>query len=259
MKRIIFAISLFLCAAFNSMALTTAQQADSAYNKEDYRMAIRLYLQAIDSDGVSPVIYYNLGNAYFRINELGRSVLYYQRALNLDPSMVDARSNLEFVKTRIIDKPEDDSSFLSNLNRSIIAAFPPNAWAWIAFSMFVILVGCVALYIFSSNVAFRKTGFFGAICVLVLNVYTLIVSYQAATAHTSSDMAVVTVPTANLRSVPGTSSTDNNKVMPIHEGTVLEITDSLTMPGENASPKWYDVKINNSTRAWVNAADVERI
>ncbi len=258
MKRIIFAIYLSIAAAFGASALTVAQQADSAYNKEDYRQAIRLYHQAIEADGVSPEIYYNLGNAYFRINELGRSVLYYQRALNLDPSMSDARSNLEFVKTRIIDKPEDDSSFLSNLHRRIVAAFSPNTWAWLAFAMFVVLVGCVAVYIFSGNVALRKTGFFGAICVLVLTVYAVVISWEAATAHVRSDHAVVVVPTANLRSVPGTS-TDNNKVIPIHEGTVLEITDSLIMSGESASPKWYDVKINNSTRAWVNAADVEQI
>lgn len=257
MKRIIFAISLIIATVISSSALTTAQQADSAYNKEDYRMAIRLYLQAIDSDGVSPEIYYNLGNAYYRINELGRSVLYYQRALNLDPSMDDARSNLEFVKTRIIDKPEDDSSFLSNLHRRILSIFSPDAWAWIAFAMFVLLMGCVAMYIFSNNVAFRKTGFFGGFVVLVLTIYAMTLSYQSAMASTRTDMAVVTVPTANLRSVPGTSS--DNKVIPIHEGTVLEITDSLTMPGESSSPKWYDVKINNSTRAWVNAADVEQI
>ncbi|MDE6691974.1 MAG: tetratricopeptide repeat protein [Muribaculaceae bacterium] len=258
MKRIIFVISLFFVAALSMSALTTAQQADSAYNVEDYRMAIRLYLKAIDDDGVSPEICYNLGNAYYRIDELGRSVLFYQRALALDPSMDDARSNLDFVKTHIIDKPEDDSSFLSNLHRRILSAFSPNAWAWIAFIMFAILIGCVALYIFSSNVSLRKTGFFGALCLLVLTVYAITISYQAATAHSRSNMAVVIVPTANLRSMPG-ASTDNNKVIPIHEGTVLEITDSLIMSGESSSPKWYDVKINNSTRAWVNAADVEQI
>lgn len=257
MKRIFFAISIIIVSAFSTLALTTAQQADSAYSKEDYRMAIRLYLQAIDSDGVSPEIYYNLGNAYYRINELGRAVLYYQRALNLDPSMDDARSNLEFVKTRIIDKPEDDSSFLSNLHRRILAGFSPDAWAWIAFVMFVLLTGCVAVYIFSGNVMLRKTGFFGGIVVLVLTVYAITIAYQAATASKRTDMAVVIVPTANLRSVPGTSS--DNKVIPIHEGTMLEITDSLIMQGESSSPKWYDVKINNSTRAWVNAADVEQI
>lgn len=257
MKRIIFALSIILATAFSAVALTTAQQADSAYNKEDYRMAIRLYLQAIDSDGVSPEIYYNLGNAYFRINELGRAVLYYQRALNLDPSMDDARSNLEFVKTRIIDKPEDDSSFLSNLHKRILAAFSPDAWAWIAFAMFALLIGCVAVYIFSRNVMLRKTGFFGGFVVLVVTIYAVTIAYQAATASKRTDMAVVIVPTANLRSVPG--ATSDNKVIPIHEGTILEITDSLTMQGETASPKWYDVKINNSTRAWVNAADVEQI
>ena len=240
-----------------SLGSTLTEQADSAYNNEDYRMAIRLYLRTINEQGFSPEVYYNLANAYYRIDELGKAVLYYQRALNLDPSMADARTNLEFVKTKIADRPEDYSTFLTNVHENIMATYSPDTWAWIAFALFALLIGSIAVYIFTSNVMLRKTGFFGAIILLLLTVYASVIAWQSAAAYKGSNKAVVTVPTANLRTRPGENITD--KVIPIHEGTVIEITDSMTMPGESAAVKWYDVKIFNSTRAWIKASDVEKI
>lgn len=258
MKKVVI-ILIGLISSVSVMASHLTARADSAYNKEDYRMAIRLYLQAINEEGVSPELYYDLGNAYYRIDQLGKSVLYYQRALNLDPSMEDARTNLEFVKTKITDKPEDDSTFLTNVHEGIVAQVSPDTWAWIAFVLFAMLIGCAAIYIFTSHVGLRKAGFFGGFILVILVIYASVAAYQSADAFRNSNKAVVTVPTANLRTMPGASMQDNEKVIPIHEGTILEITDSMSMPGESASPLWYDVKINNSTRAWVNASDVERI
>lgn len=240
-------------------AQSLMQQADSLYSLEDYRAAIKLYQKAIDTDGISPEIYYNLGNAYYRIGNLGRSVLCYQRALNIDPSYDDARTNLNFVKTKILDRPEDDSSFLENLHESILSGCSPNAWAWITLLLFAMLLGCIALYIFASNVLLRKTGFFGGGVVLILTIYASIISYQSSSRLHSSNMAVITSPSATLRSEPGSESTDKSRIISLNEGTILQITDSITMPSETSAPKWYCVKINNSTQAWINAADVEHI
>ena len=64
MKRILFAFIALVLAVASAQALTTAQRADSAYNAENYRLAIDLYQQALARDGVSANVYYNLGNAY---------------------------------------------------------------------------------------------------------------------------------------------------------------------------------------------------
>lgn len=96
-------------------AASLGEQADSAYNKEDYRSAIELYRSSIDNEGQSSDIYYNLANAYYRADKLGMAVVNYERALKLDPTNSDARANLEFVRSRIQDRPEDDSAFLSNV------------------------------------------------------------------------------------------------------------------------------------------------
>lgn len=257
MKHIIsFCLSLL---ALTMSAAPLAQQADSAYNREAYSDAVTLYNEAIATDGASSTLYYNLGNAYYRANSLGKAILSYERALALDPSNEEAAINLNFVRTRIEDAPEDDSSFLSNLHKGIVSNMSPDAWAWTALILFIILLGTIALYIFSSNVILRKVGFFGGIAMIFVFAYTIAIAYQTAAAYKSHDAAIVIVPTTNLSSAPRSTRGDKEKVVPIHEGTKVMIIDSLSTPDDPNVGKWYDVKINNSSRAWLNAADVERI
>ena len=257
MKHIIsFCLSLL---ALTMSAAPLAQQADSAYNREAYSDAVALYNEAIATDGASSPLYYNLGNAYYRANNLGKAILSYERALALDPSNEEAAINLNFVRTRIEDAPEDDSSFLSNLHKGIVSNMSPDAWAWTALILFIILLGTIALYIFSSNVIMRKVGFFGGIIMIFVFAYTIAIAYQTAAAYKSHEEAIVIVPTTNLSSAPRSSRGEKEKVVPIHEGTKVMIIDSLSTPDDPNVGKWYDVKINNSSRAWLNAADVERI
>ena len=251
-----------LCLSFFALTMSAAplaEQADSAYNRESYSEAVELYNEAIATEGVSSTLYYNLGNAYYRANSLGKAILSYERALALDPSNEEAAINLNFVRTRIEDAPEDDSSFLSNLHSGIVSNMSPDAWAWTALVLFIILLGTVALYIFSSNVVMRKLGFFGGIVMIFVFAYTIVIAYQTASAYKSHEEAVVIVPTTNLSSAPRSNRGDKEKVVPIHEGTKVMIIDSLSTPDDPNVGKWYDVKINNSSRAWLNAADVERI
>ncbi len=258
MKKYI-ALLVFLGCWTAMSALTTAQQADSAYNAEDYRLAIELYNRSIASEGVGTDVYYNLGNAYFRNDNLGKAVVAYERSLRLDPTNSDARHNLEFVRSRIQDRPEDDSPFLSNLHSGIVGSMRANAWAWTALVVFILLLGAVALYIFSPTVSLRKAGFFGGIVLLFAFGYTLFVAWSAASLARSHETAVVVVPMTHLSSVPRPVRGSDDRVVPIHEGTRVEIIDSIATPDDPVSPMWYSVKINNSTKAWLRASDVERI
>ena len=119
--KTIIAILALLLTVPASVAATEVRQADSAYNKKDFQSALYHYQAAAQKDGVSSDLYYNMGNTYYRLNDLGHAVLNYRRALALDPSNEEARLNLEFVRTKIADKPEDDSTFLNNVHRHIVS------------------------------------------------------------------------------------------------------------------------------------------
>lgn len=255
---VIYIVTFFACLMAQAEPLTLAQQADSAYNNNDYYAAVGLYHQAMNKEGTSAQLYYNLANSYYRIGKLGKSVLYYNRALAVDPSMDDARANLEFVNKQIIDKPDDDSTFLGSVHRGIMRVMSPDAWAWTAFGLFVLMLAAAALYIFSGRIALRKLGFFGGFVLIVLFIYAVVIAAQSSSLPYDHSRAVVITPTSNFSTSPGNSE-EGSKIIPVHEGTVVEIVDSITLPDQSASPLWYEVKINSSTRVWARSNDLEKI
>lgn len=259
MKRFATLILLAITCIASCHASPLTAQADSAYNSEDYKTAVRLYESALETDGATATVFYNLGNTWYRLGRPGNAILNYERALKLDPAFTDARTNLEFVRGTIVDKPEDDSSFLGNLYESIVIATSPNAWAWVTLCSFLLLLSAAALYIFTQRVTLRKIGFFSGIILIFVTGVLITVSYNSVRRARSNDRAIVMVPTTNLTSAPRAPKDKTEKVVPVHEGTLLRIIDSVSTPADPASHTYYDVKINNSTRAWVKAADVERI
>ncbi len=242
-----------------SFSMTLGQQADSAYSAEMYSKAIELYNRSIAEEGRSGDIYYNLGNAYYRADKIGKAVISYERALRIDPTHEDARVNLDFVRSRIQDRPEDDTVFLAAIHRSIVSAMGANAWAWTSFAIFVLLICAIGVYIFSTNVTLRKISFFGGIVLLFVTIYFLMVAADSRSRACSHDDAVVIVPSTQLTSAPRASRAGSDKVVTIHEGTEVQIVDSVATPDDPQSPMWYNVKINNNTKAWLRASDVERI
>ncbi len=260
MKHKILIIILCLVAGFATMhAASDAQLADSAYNKEAYSQAIELYRSALAKNGPQATVYYNLGNAYYRQGNMAQAVIAYERALRIDPAMSDARANLDFVMSRLEDKPEDNNSLLTRANQAVVVAMSANAWAWIAFATFIFLCGAAALYIFTSNVTLRKVGFFGALGLVALTAYFVVVAATAASRVTDNSYAVVTAPSTLLNSVPRQPK-KTEKVVPLHSGTKVQIVDSIATPDDPVSPKWYNVRVGGGTHsAWLRATDVERI
>ena len=259
MKRYLIAALLTLVGVVAVNAASLAEQADSAYAKQDYPAALSLYKNAIEKEGTSSNLYYNLGNAYYRTGDVGHAIISYERALQLDPSNEDARINLNFVNGRIAGAPEDDSSFLANLHETVTSWFSPDAWAWVAFGFFLLVCAAIAVYLFTSNVTLRKAGFFGALVLLVIFIYVFVIAMTTAGALDDHSRAIVTSPVTNLRSQPTTAGSKTDKVVPIPQGAKVEILDSISTPDDPMVSMWYEVKINNSTRAWLNSADVERI
>lgn len=89
---------------------TLFAQANANYAEGNYTEAVEQYKEVL-AEQPSAEVYYNLGNAYFKQGELSQSILAYERALRLKPTMKDAKHNLQFAQTRIVDNIEDTQSF----------------------------------------------------------------------------------------------------------------------------------------------------
>jgi len=233
-----------------------AQQADSAYAQDNFTLAEQLYLESIRQDGTSSTVFYNLGNAYYRQGNLGKAILNYERALKLDPTNADAQDNLAFVKSKITDRQTEDSSLITAFWNSVVTMFKANTWAWISVVLFALLLSGILVYVFSSVIAIKKFSFFGAIVIFFLCTAGIIISFAAANRTTDNSRAIILPPSAQLSTTPREARTQAEEAFLLHEGTAVEIIDSVSSASEG---KWYEVAVGTGERAWIKASDLERI
>lgn len=260
-KSIFITIFCFLLISFSNIshASELTDKADSAYNAQNYRAALTLYNQVLDTQGSSSELYYNIGNAHYRLGSTGKAVLNYERALRLNAANKDARANLEFVNSTIKGMPEDGSSFIDHIHNNIKSMFTTTGWSIATLCLFLLLLTCVALYLFAGKNSLRKTGFYSGFVVIVLFLYAFVIAVQTSSAPNRTNEGIVIRSNAKLTSSPGTAKSKGDKTISIPEGSKVEILDSLSTPDDPVATMWYNVGLGRGTQAWIDAGDIERI
>ena len=248
MRKLIFLLTaICLCSVIPIKASDILHQADSAYTADNFQEAAAAYQHVIKEEGTSAEILYNLGNCYYRMGELGKAILSYERALRLDPT------------SKIADRAGERGTFMGNALDSVANSAKSNTWSWLAFAFFVITLTGVVAYIFSSQVAVRKTGFFGGIVAFIACLCFIFLAFRSASIAMADDVAIVTAPSTILSTSPREPKDRDQEAMLLHEGTRVQILDSVRSTSDSISTLWYDVQVDNAHRAWINAAAVEKI
>ncbi len=226
------------------------QEADEAYKKGQYQLAIKHYQQLLNEGGYSAEIYYNLGNAYFRTDNITQAMLSYERARLLAPGDQDIRFNLEFARSKTIDKitPQSEMFFVTWYH-SLVNLFSVDTWACTAVGSICLVVVLLLVYLFASRMVLRKVGFYGAVCLLLLFGLSNLFAYQQRQLLTERRGAIVVVPTVVVKKTPSAGSTDE---FVIHEGTRVDITDK-TIAG------WRAVRTADGREGWVLEKQIEEI
>lgn len=258
MRKFFIIILSMLSIGFVS-AQPLAELADSAYMNEDYAKAITLYEQALSEDGSSTTLYYNLGNAYYRGGMNGKALLNYSRALKLDPSNEDAKANLEFVNTKIVDKPVDNASLTEKVDENILTFFTADCWAICTLILFLLLMLSISGYIFLSSVKLRKISFFSGLVLLLGTAFSAIYSFKAANRHENHNEAIILDSSVQLCTSPRLPKDKTEQAFLLHEGTKLVIVDSVKVANDTINPMWYEVSVDKEHRAWISAKSVEII
>ena len=198
----------------------------------------------------SPELYYNLGNACFKQDDLAHAILNYERALKLDPSYSDARFNLEFAQGFVQDKIEAvPEFFLEVWGRKVCWLLPSDTWAALFLLLLAAALGCVLLFLLGRSVAARKTGFICGIVALVFALLCLDFAFWQRTDYHKADGAIVTRPVTTVQSSPGRDSAKDLFVL--HEGTKVKVLDSV---GE-----WRNIELADGRQGWLPEADLDVI
>lgn len=227
----------------------TKKNADDEYKKGNYQQAIKDYEELLKK-GPDAELYYNLGNAYYRTDNITKALLNYERALLLSPGDEDVRFNLQMARSKTIDKimPRSEMFFVT-WYKSLVNFTGVDGWARSAvFSMAAALL-LVLCYLFCKKMLLRKIGFYGATLFIVLFVLSNIFAYEQKCILTQRRGAIIISSSAALKKTPVANSGDS---VILHEGSKVEIID-------DTMKDWIQVKLEDGREGWMQASHLERI
>ena len=241
-------VLLMLLLPLGAHAVTKAE-ADSAYARGQYQQAISDYEELLKG-GVSADLYYNLGNAYYRTENMTRAVLNYERALLFSPGDRDIRFNLQLAQSKTIDKivPESEMFFITWYH-SLVNLMSVDAWARMAILSLALVIILSLLYLFSDRIWLRKVGFFGGTFLLVVFVLANIMAWQQKQNLLYRKGAIVIAPSVTVKGAPAKNGTD---LFILHEGTKVNITD-------NAMKAWKKIRLADGKEGWIESNKIETI
>ena len=232
-----------------------------AYNAKEYDAAIEAFEAVVANGYASAEVYYNLANAYFKQGgqstssrpfaggELGRAVLNYERALRLDPTLDDARYNLDIAKDYTNDTEAVPESFIKRMWHSMAGAMTTNGWVTLSIVMFGVALISFAIYLLNGNVVVRKVAFFLWLIVALVFVFSTALSLtQLKAAEVDNRAVILATDTTPVHASPDSAS----KV-------IREPSQGVTVEVEREQGDWCEVRFADGEKGWVRSANVEII
>ena len=257
MKRILLAIALISFTSILWAQETEAprsqaaiwKSAEDAYAVGDFDGAIREYQSLENSGAVSSSLFYNLGNAFYRKGSVGKAILYYERALKLDPADQDIKHNLDMARVHTLDKIDSVPQFiLVEWERNLRNKLSSNAWAIVSLICLAISVALLLLCKFGRSTSSRRFYFIIAMVLLAFTVFSFLFSLSLARQASGNDTAVVV---ENIGSVKSSPAAGGNSIFVLHEGTKVKILESVE--------QWSRIEIQDGRQGWIKTSDIEVI
>lgn len=238
-----------ICFGSTSAKAVTKNNADTEYQKGNYQQAIRDY-EEILKNGESAEIYFNLGNAYYRTDNITKAVLNYERARLLSPGDDDINFNLQFARSKTIDKitPQSEMFFVT-WYKSLVNFTSVDNWAKTGILCIVLALLLVLLYLFGPQLMLRKIGFFGGLAFFVIFLLSNLFAFQQKQALDNRTGAIIISPSVNIKKTPAKNSADQ---FVLHEGTRVDIIDK-------GMTDWRCIRVGDGREGWIETKAIEEI
>lgn len=194
--------------------------ANKAYVSQDYEKAIELYNALLEDGKSSAMVYYNLGNAHYKLGHVAPTVLNYERALRLDPGFEDAQHNLKMANLKVIDNidPLPELMFVA-WGKGIFNGFSSRQWAIVSVSLFWLSILAAASFLFINLSSVKRISFFGGIILFVLGLVSIGLSFARKQSEENTQFGIISQSTAYIKNAPN----GDQDLLILHEGAKVEI------------------------------------
>ncbi len=222
-------------------------EGNQAMTEEDYRAAADKYEEILAQGYTHKNLFYNLGNAYYRLGYNGLAIWAYEKGLQLDPQDGDLKYNLAIANAQVRDRIEaPDMVFILEWYRLIKSLFSIQQWIFIGLGLAA--TGGIIFNInrFTSNSGFGKNLVF---IMLILSAVCHSIALNRYWDNTEYSEAVIVDTEVFAYSAPFERS--DIMLFKIHEGIKVEIVQS--------QDDWTEIILLDGKQGWIRSDTIRGI
>ena len=223
------------------------EKANLLYNNAQYVESLENYNEIIDSGYQSAEIFYNMGNCYYKINEVANAILFYERSISINPADEDVRNNLQMVRNSLIDDIDQvpESFFISKLN-SISALYSYNTWGIFSIVLSFVFLALFIVYYFSKSPIMKRSTFLGLIFLFLVVSIVLRLGFNSLEKNYIEKYAIIFAQKIEIKEQPNLRS-DN--ILQLHKGSKVKVIDEF-------NEEWSKIKLANGQEGWIQNNEI---
>ena len=250
MEKAIYIIMFLLCTFAQAQSNNTLfEQGNTLYNDGNYMQAIEKYMAILKDGKQSSALYFNLGNAYYKLNNIASSIYYYEKALKLSPNDKDILNNIAFARNMTVDEVDTIPEVgFSKFMKSITNMMSYDAWAKIAVGFVVLFVILFLIYYFSYTTLKKRLAFISSMASIALACTAVFLAYHKYHLEKNDKPAIVFAKEAQIKSEPNLRS---EEAFRLHEGTKVQILDTVN--------NWKKIKLADGKTGWIVSDDIKAL
>ena len=246
----LLSVSFFYCSlALGQETETTFENANSAYNAGQFEKAVMLYKEILESGRHSVELYFNLANSYYRLNQVGESIFYFEKAKQLRPKDEDINVNGAFAQNMAIDAVEVlPKSQVTQLQEKTTDLFSQDGWAYFIILLAWLLVLFWGLYLRNKVPLIKKTFFVFTLVLGMLLIGSLSIAVIKSANNADTTYGILFDEKIDVWAEPNSRA---EVLFLLHEGTKVQMLDQLQ--------EWQKIRIANGSEGWIKNAKVRSL
>lgn len=223
------------------------ESANEMYKQQNYEKAIEYYKTLEKYNLISSELFYNLGNSYYKLNKVGPSIYYYEKALKLNPLNKDVQNNLVFARRLALDNIEElPKTVFQKLNSRYLQKLSYNQWAIVSIVFCALVSLLFLLFYFSNQPRSKRTYFVTSLISFLFLIISLTITYNQFSYFKNNKVAIVFAEETEVRNAP---SLNSEEVFTLHEGAKVIVLDTID--------DWKKIKIADGKIGWIIAGDIQ--
>ena len=249
MKKVLFLLLIIANQVTAQNVDSLFVSANNLYKNGKFEEAIEQYKAIESQELTSSELYYNLGNSYYKLNKVGPSIYYYEKALKLNPLNEDVKNNLIFAKRLALDNIEAlPQTVFQKLNKNYVQKLSYNQWAIVAVVFSILASLLFLLFYFSETPSKKRFYFVTSIISFFFLISTIFITYTQHNFTIKNKEAIVFAEETEVRNAPTLNS---EEVFTLHEGTKVIVLDEVD--------NWKKIKLIDGKIGWIISSEIKEL